>query len=1043
MPAFVLAAALSGAGAGAVAVAAGTATFWAAFIPAFATASILGGLSKALAKKPALPAESSPSVFSSQGRDVTVRQPISPWKVVVGESKEGGVLTAAWLSSDKRYFHVVVTLACHQCQAIGDVYLDDKIVTSAMLDGAGNVTSGDYATTAPVARVYSGTVPASPYQITVDHTVSSVQSVSVQQEVALGGDDGTQVQDVALLEGSNYTRSGATFTFDSSFEGLPYTVNYTENTTVSNLRIQKSLGGEAYGTQPFPDFVTESEGYWTATDRQDGHCKMYLRFAVAALDGALPTMAAVVQGMLHYDPRTSTTVYSANPALALSSYLCNTEFGLGATFADEIDSDALEAAANLCDENVTLAAGGTEDRYTCNGSFLTSERPGDIIEKLLGCMAGRAAHISDKWHLFAGGYEAPTVTLDAESELVSAVDIDPMPANNEWANGAKGVFVDPDNHYQPTDFPAVVSATYLSQDGGVRRWVDLDLTSFTNSSSMAQRLAKIELLRRRNALRFTGTWRLSAWRALTARTVAVDFAKYGWSGQVFEVTGSRFVVIPGEGDSGPTLGVELSLRQTAAAIYDWATNEEQAQPVAPATQLPDPFAVPSVEAPTVTETMYETTGSAGVKVRLDMRTSAVQAAANYEFRYKKADAADYRVLPRAPTPAAVIDDVADGLYLFSARAYNTFGRAGSWATTAQLILGLSAPPADVEEFTLTPLLDGQCELAWKRHADLDVRIGGQIQLRFSPLTTTPGWNDCAPLDAVPGGLTSAKVPMRTGTYRARAVDSGGRPSANSVYVITTEPDLAGYNAVETVTAEPDWAGTKSHTWVKDGKLRLGSGRLVSEMTAAMSTWGQIVTLGGVASEGTITLDEVIDLAAVYTSRLTLALETLSFNTDDKVSQWLQPMSTWGLLSGPEIATTGCEIFVATTEDDPSGAPTWSDWSPFVVGLYRARGFKFKARLRSGNSEHNIEISALEVTIDMPDRDQALDFTTSSGGDTTVTWTLSPAFKATPKLGVTMKNMATGDYHVITSEAASGFVINAYNSAGTRVVRNGTARGKAY
>lgn len=1038
MPTFLIGAAIGGLVSGGVALATGAA-FAGAFWTAFATSAILGGLSKALAKKPAIPDEGAASVFAAQGRDVSVRQPISPWKVIVGESKEGGVITAAWLSSDKQYFHVVVTLACHRCNAIGDVYLDDKIVTSAMLDGSGNVTSGDYATTRPQPWVHSATVPGGG-AITVDHDVASVQSVSVQREVVLGGDDGTELQDVGLLEGSNYTRSGSTFTLNAEYEGLLCTINYTENAVASNLRIQKNLGADTYGTQPFPDFVAESGGYWTATDCQDGHTKLYLRFAVAALDGALPAISAVVQGMLHYDPRTTTTAYSANNALAVSSYLCNTEFGLGATFADEIESDALEAAANLCDESVSLAAGGTENRYTCNGSFLTSERPGDIIEKLLGSMAGRAAHISDRWHLFAGGYEAPTVTLD-EKELIAAIDIDPMPDNNEWANGAKGVFVDPENGYQPTDFPAVTSATYLSQDGSVRRWADLDLTSFTNSSPMAQRLAKIELLRRRNGLRFKGTWRLSAWRALTARTVAVDFDKYGWSGQVFEITASNFVIIPGDDDAGPALGVELDMRITSAEIYDWGTDEEQAQPAAQTTQLPNPFEVPAVEAPSVTETISESRAPLRVTVTTELATSAIPAgtAAAYEYRYKQVNDAQYTLLPPSPNALVKLDNLSAGLYLVGCRGHNAFGRAGDWATSQALLRGLTDPPSDLTGLDLTPLGNGQGRLTWPLHPDADVRIGGWIDIRFSPSVSSPTWNDCSFLARAGGGEVSKEVPLRTGTYRARAFDSGGRQSETSVFVVTTEPDLQGYNAVESLTAEPDWTGTLSHTHVTDGKLRLSGAALISEMTTPMSEWGLLSTLGGVSSEGSCTFDEIIDLGAVYTSRLTLALETLSYGTSDPISQWLQPMSTWGLLSGPEVSATRCEVYVATSDD----GVTYSEWSLFVIGLYPARYFKFKTVLKSTNTEQNIEVSALTVTIDMPDREELQTDIASGAGTKSVTWTLSPGFKVTPHLGITAKNMQTGDYYTVASETATGFDITFRDSGGSAVNRTFNVRAKAY
>ena len=68
-------------------------------------------------------------------------------------------------------------------------------------------------------------------------------------------------------------------------------------------------------------------------------------------------------------------------------------------------------------------------------------------------------------------------------------------------------------------------------------------------------------------------------------------------------------------------------------------------------------------------------------------------------------------------------------------------------------------------------------------------------------------------------------------------------------------------------------------------------------------------------------------------------------------------------------------------------------------------------------------------------------TTSNSGDTNVTYL--PAFKATPKVGVTVLNIATGEYATVTSESASGFTINVYTAAASRVARNFNYLAKGY
>jgi hypothetical protein len=46
--------------------------------------------------------------------------------------------------------------------------------------------------------------------------------------------------------------------------------------------------------------------------------------------GGVPALVAQIRGRKLYDPRTDTTVYSSNPALALADFLDNPVYGKGA-----------------------------------------------------------------------------------------------------------------------------------------------------------------------------------------------------------------------------------------------------------------------------------------------------------------------------------------------------------------------------------------------------------------------------------------------------------------------------------------------------------------------------------------------------------------------------------------------------------------------------------------------------------------------------------------------------------------------------------------
>lgn len=1057
MPAFVIAAAASAVVAGSTITAAGLSIGFS--MSAFAGALVLGGLSKALAKPPANPGanQQANSIYAAQGRGLSVRQPIAPWEVWLGESAKGGVITFGHLSSDKQYFHMIITVACHQVASIDEIILNDQSITDDMLNADGVVISGDWGRYQPVARVHSAAVPGSPYEITTTYDVDSVQSVSIADtygDVENGFTTvNTVLQDVSPSSPGNanqYSRSGNTFTFYSSRAAANATINYTEQELHSGLRIKKSLGDEGF-TQPFPDLVAESEGRWTADrHRQTGHAKVYLRFLVEGLGGALPNIKVVGRGALTYDPRTATTTYSPNAALAAAWYLCDDEIGFDALYADEIDDTTLQATASVCDERVlvtgdavtftasassdrltlastddtvtarsprtgdgvrltttgTLPAGlatgttyyairkgaylvklassyanalagtaidvtdagsGThtltpydEARYTVNGSFVTSERRGDALDRLIGSMAGRSAHVSDVWYLHAGAYDSPSITLD-DSELAGAIQINPMLATNDSANGAKGVFTDPGT-WQSTDFPAVDSATYLSLDGSERIWADLDLTGFVTSAPTAQRLAKIELRRRRYAMTFTATFMLSAYRAMTARTVAVTFARYGWTAQEFEVVNSRFMVITGEG--GPTLGVELTLRQSDSAIWDWSVSDQAAQAAVRNTTLPNPFSMTDPGLPTVTEELYETTGSAGVKTRALMAWSPgdSQEVARYEVRYKAVTDSDYTDLPPVKQPNAQITDLAAGVYLFGVRAVNTGGIPSNWVTVTKTLAGLTAPPADVTGFTFIKS-QGFGLVQLSKHPDLDVRIGGAIVIRYASATSGASWENTVIFEELPGDAVSGIVPLRTGTYFAKARDSSGNYSTNAVSFVATEGLIVSFTIAGTLTEHSAFSGSKSNVAVVNGGLQLDSVNTIGEMTTLISTWPKISALGGVSGAGEYLFASQLDLTTVGTRRLEFDITALSFDTGDVISARLDPISQWSTIGGSTVNDCDVQTWVRVTNDAPVGSPSpaWSEWKPIYVADETFRALEAKATFASGLSTHNINVTALKLT----------------------------------------------------------------------------------
>ncbi len=127
----------------------------------------------------------------------------------------------------------------------------------------------------------------------------------------------------------------------------------------------------------------------------------------------------------------------------------------------------------------------------------------------------------------------------------------------------------------------------MTQDNNTRVWRDIDLTAFVTSGTQAQRLAKIELMRTRYGMTHVMPCKLTAYQAMTGRTIMVTDAQMGFSTQPFEVANSKFIAA----DEG-TLNVELTLRKTGSVVYEWAIADQTAVTAASDATLPSSVAIP-------------------------------------------------------------------------------------------------------------------------------------------------------------------------------------------------------------------------------------------------------------------------------------------------------------------------------------------------------------------------------------------------------------------------------------------------------------------
>ena len=241
----------------------------------------------------------------------------------------------------------------------------------------------------------------------------------------------------------------------------------------------------------------------------DSDCKLlgisyiYIRYEYdqdAFADG-IPNITALIKGKKVYDPRTSTTSWSSNPALCLRDYLTS-PYGL-AENTYNIDDTVISTAANVCDqmsEKSTFITAGSfvvgneykirsgtgftsigaannnvgtiftatgvgtgsgtayDRRYTLNGAFTTSITPSDILQDLTSTMGGLLWYSQGKWRMKPAYYTTPVINL-TDDDLRSGFSVSTRHSRRDNFNVVKGTYRGPETSYQITDYPQVTNVT--------------------------------------------------------------------------------------------------------------------------------------------------------------------------------------------------------------------------------------------------------------------------------------------------------------------------------------------------------------------------------------------------------------------------------------------------------------------------------------------------------------------------------------------------------------------------------------------------------
>lgn len=340
-----------------------------------------------------------------------------------------------------------------------------------------------------------------------------------------------------------------------------------------------------------------------STRRYTGCAYVYLRYKLTGnskksespFSQSIPTRLTIrTEGAYVYDPRLDSTVPgglgshrtgdqstwawsssgSRNPALLMLWYLLGwrvngvVSIGCGIP-ADRIDLESFITAANLCDETVSLAAGGTEPRYRADGVFSDGDDPTNVIDNLKAAMNADLDDVGGKFRLtvFHNDLADPGPSF-TDDDMVEGFRWSQTPALSDSFNIVKGSYTDPRDTslYQLVEAPPVE----IDSRDGIDRFDQFDL-ALVQSASQWQRLAKQRLQRQLYGGEFTTTLNARGWLLQKNMVIPLTFSRLGWSGKLFRVAEMEHRV----DGTCPVI-----LREENEDIYAW--DEDESPAVVPA-----------------------------------------------------------------------------------------------------------------------------------------------------------------------------------------------------------------------------------------------------------------------------------------------------------------------------------------------------------------------------------------------------------------------------------------------------------------------------
>lgn len=399
----------------------------------------------------------------------------------------------------------------------------------------------------------------------------------------------------------------------AEFDGDTLTLDGSGNVTAPSkwaglINVRYYLGTD---TQTTDATLDSTFAEWTSNHRLRGtaYAIVKLTFDEEQL-ASMPQMRFKVRGAKVYDWRKdstnggsglhrlndpSTWEWSQNAVLCAADFMRGRKVNgrpiCGMRVADtRIDPANAIAEANVCDEQVSLAAGGTHARYTVDGFIDPRQDHGQNLRHFEMAIAGDITFADGKWRFFAGAFRTPTLSLE-DKHFIGPLTHVVHKGKAQRVNAAQGAFASAVDSGDVLDYPPVRLASAVA---GEEEWLPLGF-ALVSDGARAQRCAKLLLEREAAGKRINGTTSLYGYRAVPGETINVTHAAFGLSLQIMRVLDVELAIVQGqEGNVG--LAVNLVLEAGPASLYTWDAEETAlaAAPKIPQAQVPFEISFPGI-----------------------------------------------------------------------------------------------------------------------------------------------------------------------------------------------------------------------------------------------------------------------------------------------------------------------------------------------------------------------------------------------------------------------------------------------------------------